>query len=60
MTPIGTFERVGYKMGSWWSVTWLGVQLVPELPDPPPEPTALSALLATSAGRAAVHAILDR
>ncbi len=60
MTPVGTFERVGYKMGSWWSVTWLGVQLVPELPDPPPEPTALSALLATSAGRAAVQAILDR
>jgi hypothetical protein len=33
---------------------------VPELPDPPPEPTALSALLATSAGRTAVQAILVR
>jgi L-amino acid N-acyltransferase YncA len=59
MTPVGTFERVGYKLGSWWSVTWLGVQLVSELPTHPSEPIPLPALLATPEGGARVQAILD-
>ena len=58
MTPVGTYERVGYKLGSWWSVTWLGMRLSPVLPDQPREPVALPDLLATAAGRAAVEALL--
>lgn len=60
MTPVGTFERVGYKFGAWWSVTWLGVQLLPELPATPHEPIALPELLATTDGRLQVDAILER
>lgn len=59
MTPVGTYERVGYKLGAWWSVTWLGVQLLPELPQPPAEPTPLETLLAGDAGREQVQDILD-
>ena len=59
MTPVGTYERVGYKLGAWWSVSWLGVQLAATLPDPPAEPTALPDLLATGAGRSAVEALLS-
>ncbi len=50
MTPVGTFERVGFKLGAWWSVTWLGVQLVPQLPTAPAEPIPLPVLLATPDG----------
>ena len=59
MTPVGTYERVGYKLGAWWSVTWMGSQLVPELPTAPEEPTPLPDLLATPEGRSRVQAILD-
>ncbi len=58
MTPIGTYERVGYKLGAWWSVTWLGMPLQPALADPPPEPVPLPELLAESSGRAAVDVVL--
>jgi L-amino acid N-acyltransferase YncA len=59
MTPVGTYERVGYKLGAWWSVTWLGLQLAATLPDLPAEPTTLPDLLATAAGRATVEALLS-
>lgn len=58
MTSVGTFERVGFKLGAWWSVTWLGVQLAPQLPMAPAEPTPLPVLLATLDGHARVQAIL--
>jgi len=58
MTPIGTYHRVGYKLGAWWSVSWLGVQLADDLPDPPPDPTPLPRLLGTPHGRSAVEALL--
>lgn len=59
MSPLGTYERVGHKMGTWWSVTWLGMQFHDVLPGSPPEPLALPDLVATPAGRAAVARILD-
>lgn len=58
MRTFAVYERVGYKLGAWWDVTWLHVQLVDRLPDPPPEPIALPDLLADPAGRARVEAIL--
>jgi L-amino acid N-acyltransferase YncA len=58
MTPVGTFERVGYKSGAWWSVTWLGMPLQPVLADPPPEPVPLPELLADTSGRAAIESAL--
>ena len=59
MVPVGTYERVGYKLGAWWSVTWLGMPLQPALADPPPEPIPLPALLADPSGSAAVEAALQ-
>ena len=59
MTPVGTFDRVGYKLGAWWSVSWLGVQLFDALPGSPAEPTSLPDLLTTASGRAAVRVGLD-
>jgi L-amino acid N-acyltransferase YncA len=59
MTLVGTYQRVGYKFGAWWSVTWLGVQLSDALPDTPAEPTAMPDLLATDEGRSAVEGILS-
>ncbi len=58
MTRIGEYERVGYKLGAWWSVTWLGMLLQPVLLDPPPEPTPLPDLLADQVGAAAIDAAL--
>ncbi len=58
MTRIGEYERVGYKLGAWWSVTWLGMPLQPVLPDPPAEPTSLLDLLADEVGAAAIDAAL--
>ncbi|MEO5986615.1 MAG: N-acetyltransferase family protein [Candidatus Limnocylindria bacterium] len=34
MLPIGVYERVGYKFGTWHDVAWYGMRLV----DPPAEP----------------------
>lgn len=59
MTPVGHFDRVGYKLGAWWSVIWLGVALQPALPDPPAEPTPLPELLADTVGAAACAAALE-
>ncbi len=58
MRPVGTYERVGYKLGAWWSVSWLGVQLTDALPAAPAEPTALPDLIASTHGRSAMDAIL--
>ena len=58
MTPVGTYERVGYKLDAWWSVSWLGVQLADTLPEPPAEPTPLPDLLAQAGGRVAIERLL--
>jgi L-amino acid N-acyltransferase YncA len=58
MTPVGTYQHVGYKLGAWWSVAWLGMSLQPGLPDPPAEPIPLPDLLAAPDGTAAVLAAL--
>jgi phosphinothricin acetyltransferase len=35
--PVGTYRRIGYKLGAWHDVAWMQRALaVP--PDPPPEP----------------------
>jgi phosphinothricin acetyltransferase len=35
---IGTYRRIGWKLGRWRDVTWLQLDLAPEAPDAPPEP----------------------
>lgn len=37
-TPIGVYQRVGWKAGAWWDVGWWQRQLVEPGPDPPAEP----------------------
>ena len=43
--PVGTYERVGFKYGSWWGVGWWQAQLRPqpdgETPDEPGPPARL-------------------
>ena len=43
--PVGTYERVGFKHGSWWAVGWWLAQLRPqpdgEAPDEPGPPARL-------------------
>jgi phosphinothricin acetyltransferase len=36
--PVGTYERIGYKLGAWHDVTWLQRSLGTAA-DPPAEPT---------------------
>lgn len=49
MTRIGTYERVGWKLGRWVDVCWYGLRLTdPPVDSPPPEPIALPQLLADS------------
>jgi L-amino acid N-acyltransferase YncA len=44
--PVGTYERVGFKHGSWWAVGWWLAQLRPqpdgETPDEPGAPARLN------------------
>ena len=47
MTPIGTYDAVGYKHGQWLPVTWFGMRLQ-EPADPPAEPTAFPQLSETA------------
>jgi phosphinothricin acetyltransferase len=43
-TPVGTYHKVGYKLGAWHDVAWFERRLQPERPDPPP-PRPVSAVL---------------
>ena len=43
-TPVGTYHRVGYKLGAWHDVAWFERRLQPERLDPPP-PRPLQAVL---------------
>jgi phosphinothricin acetyltransferase len=36
--PVGTFHRIGYKLGAWHDVTWLELQLAPVTDEAPAEP----------------------
>ncbi len=58
MRRFATYERVGWKHGTWLDVAWWHMPLAADLPDHPPEPIPLRDLLADpwSAGR--VDAIL--
>lgn len=58
MRRFATYERVGWKHGHWWDVTWLHMPLAPELPDQPADPVALPDLLADPTGRARFEALL--
>jgi phosphinothricin acetyltransferase len=48
---IGTYRRVGYKLGAWHDVTWLGRSLGDDRA-PPREPLAFRELLGHEPGRA--------
>ncbi|HEY7169509.1 MAG TPA: arsinothricin resistance N-acetyltransferase ArsN1 family B [Vicinamibacterales bacterium] len=43
-TPVGTYHKVGYKLGAWHDVAWFERPLQPERHDPPP-PRAVHAVL---------------
>jgi phosphinothricin acetyltransferase len=39
--PVGTYRKIGYKLGSWWDTSWWQIALQPEVespaePRPPP------------------------
>jgi hypothetical protein len=41
--PVGTYRKIGYKLGSWWDTSWWQIALQPEVespaePRPPPPP----------------------
>jgi phosphinothricin acetyltransferase len=36
---VGIYRRIGWKLGRWHDVMWLQLDLAPEAPDPPTEPT---------------------
>jgi phosphinothricin acetyltransferase len=36
MTHLGTYHRVGWKMGAWWDVAWYELQLAEPSGEPPP------------------------
>lgn len=44
-TPVGVFERTGFKAGAWHDVAWWQFALQPEQ-TPPPEPRSIHSLLA--------------
>lgn len=35
---VGTYRRIGWKLGRWHDVLWLQLDLAPGAPDPPSEP----------------------
>jgi L-amino acid N-acyltransferase YncA len=42
--PIGTYRRVGFKLGKWHDVGWWSLDLLPES-DSPDEPLAMKAMV---------------
>jgi phosphinothricin acetyltransferase len=49
MEPIGIYRRIGYKLGEWWDVMWLGRRLRDD-PDPVADPVPLPHLLTGRTG----------
>jgi phosphinothricin acetyltransferase len=43
---VGTYQRVGYKLGRWLDTRWYGISLGDHLPDPAP-PRPLPAVIGT-------------
>lgn len=52
---VGTYRRVGYKLGAWHDVRWLELALQPERPNPP-EPRSLAEVLALPEAHAVLAA----
>ena len=38
--PVGTYRRIGWKLGAWHDVAWFQRGLIPERADPSPDPPA--------------------
>jgi len=38
-TPVGTYRRIGYKLGRWHDVAWTELRLAVDDDGPPPEPS---------------------
>ena len=53
---VGTYTRVGFKLGRWWDVRWFERSIAPDVDDPPAEPVAWSRLV----DDARVASILER
>lgn len=53
---VGTYARVGFKLGQWWDVRWFERSIAPDSSEPPAEPLPWSRL----AHDPRVGAILDR
>lgn len=54
-TPVGTYRKVGYKLGAWHDVLWLERELAERVLEPP-HPVALPEL----AGRPELEALLHQ
>jgi L-amino acid N-acyltransferase YncA len=54
-SPVGTYCRVGYKLGAWRDVTWLERTIAPHVADPHP-PRLLPDVRDAAAFRAALEA----
>jgi L-amino acid N-acyltransferase YncA len=46
-TPVGTYRRIGFKLGRWHDVAWYQTDLRPDAPDPAP-PTPLRMMMPLS------------
>ena len=52
-SPVGTYRRVGYKLGEWRDVSWFERALAPHRADPPP-PRLLPTLVSDATFRASL------
>jgi L-amino acid N-acyltransferase YncA len=57
--PVGTYRRIGWKLGAWHDVLWLQRDLAPHVAVPPP-PVALSRVEDRAALHRALAAGLDQ
>ena len=58
-TPVGTYRKVGFKLGTWQDTGWFERQLAPHVQDPP-APIPLPSLLGTRQLEEAIAAGLPK
>ena len=58
-TPVGTYRKVGFKLGAWHDTGWFEREVAPHVPDPP-APIPLSSLLGAGRLETAIAAGLPK